>query len=212
MDYEPLKIEPFPSFPVFAQVEYLADETYFPALIRLINGAKQSFLGLVYVFSETQTDAPHHEALIQALVRAVNRGVYVYLVLYTPSSPRDRLMEMHSNRADILRSKGVDVRLSHPARPMHAKFFVADQHRVLLGSHNWSEGSLSGKRVREASLMLTLSEPEPRLAEYVLSRPIIADMSTREAWDVEIARILRVQRRPKSQREELIQEWTAEAQ
>lgn len=210
-DYDALKVEPFPAFPITAQVEYLPDDTYHPALIRMVDNAKQSFLGLVYVFSETQSDAPHQDALIQALVRAVNRGVYVYLVLYTPSSPMDRLMEMHSNRAEHLRSQGVDVRLAHPARPLHAKLFVADQHRVLLGSHNWSEGSFSGARVREASLMLTLPEPEPRLAEYILSRTVIADMRSREFWDVEIARILRVQRRPKAQREELIREWTAEA-
>jgi hypothetical protein len=58
--------------------------------------------------------------------------------------------------------------------------------------------------------MLTLPEPEPRLAEYILSRPVIADMRTKESWDTEIARILRLQQRPKAQREELIREWTAE--
>ena len=209
-DYDSLTVEPVSAFPVYAQVEYLPDDTYFPALIRSIDTAKQSILGLVYVFSETQSDAPHQTALIQALVRAVNRGVYVYLVLYTPASPVDRLMEMHSNQAERLRSQGVDVRLAHPARPLHAKLFVVDQHRALLGSHNWSEGSLSGARVREASLMLTLPEPEPRLAEYILSRPVIADMRTKESWDTEIARILRLQQRPKAQREELIREWTAE--
>ena len=160
-DYDSLTVEPVSEFPVYAQVEYLPDDTYFPALIRSIDTAKQSILGLVYVFSETQSDAPHQTALIQALVRAVNRGVYVYLVLYTPASPVDRLMEMHSNQAERLRSQGVDVRLAHPARPLHAKLFVVDQHRALLGSHNWSEGSLSGARVREASLMLTLPEPGP---------------------------------------------------
>lgn len=82
-DYDSLTVEPVSEFPVYAQVEYLPDDTYFPALIRSIDTAKQSILGLVYVFSETQSDAPHQTALIQALVRAVNRG-YTSIWCYTP--------------------------------------------------------------------------------------------------------------------------------
>ena len=210
-NYNSQLTESFPPFTVQAEVEYLKDEEYLSALLKMIDGAKQSFLGLVYVFSETKEAAPRQEKLIEALARAVKRGVYVYLILYTPDSPTDRLTEMHSNRAKQLRALGIDVRLAHPGRPMHAKLFVADQCRVLLGSHNWSEGSLSGERVRESSLLLTLAEPEARFAEYVLSRPVISDMRAKEEWDLEIARIVRLQSRRKEQREALIQEWLGEA-
>ena len=209
-DYSSLSVPAFPEIPLRGQVEYLQDEKYLPALIRVIDGAKQSILGTMFVFSEQKTAAPAQEAILKALARAVQRGVYVYLVLHVPETPTNALLEEHSNRAEALRRLGVDVRLGRPERPMHAKLFVVDQSRVLLGSHNWSEGSLDGTRVHESSLLVTLTQPDERLAEFVLSRPVLSDMRSRELWERELGRLYRLPRMPRAEKAQLIQEWTEE--
>ena len=209
-DYYALSVPAFPEIPLRGQVEYLRDDQYLPALLRVIDGAKQSIFGTMFVFSEQKTEALAQEAILTALARAAQRGVYAYLVLHVPETPTNTLLEEHSNRAEVLRRLGVDVRLGRPERPMHAKLFVVDQSRVLLGSHNWSEGSLDGTRVHESSLLVTLSQPDERLADYVLSRPVLSDMRSRALWEAELSRLYRLQRMPRAEKEQLIQEWTRE--
>lgn len=209
-DYFLPSVSPFPSISLRGQVDYFRDDQYLPALLRVIDGAKQSILGTMFVFSEQKTAAPAQEAILKALARAVKRGVYVYLVLHVPETPTNTLLEEHFNRAEGLRRLGVDVRLGRPERPMHAKLFVVDQSRVLLGSHNWSEGSLDGTRVHESSLLVTLPQPDERLADYVLSRPVLSDMRSRELWEKELSRLYRLQRLPRGEKAQLIQEWTQE--
>jgi len=203
-------VEPFPAIPLRGQIEYLSDEQYLPALLRTVDGAKQSIFGTMFVFSEQKSDAPSQEAVLKALFRAVQRNVYVYLVLHVPESPGNALLETHSRRAEALRRQGLDVRLGRPERPMHAKLFVVDQSRILLGSHNWSEGSLSGKRVYETSLLIRLPQPDERLADYVLSRPVLSDMRSRDLWEAELSRLYRLKRLRLSERKQLIEEWTKE--
>ena len=193
-----------------AQVKYLQDEEFLPVLLRVIQTAKQSLFGTVYVFSEQKSAAPCQDQVVQALIQAVRRGVYVYLVLHTPDETTDRLNEDHSNWAEKLRKAGLDIRLSHPSIPMHAKLLVADQSKILLGSHNWSEGSLSGKRVYESSALVVLEKPDVRMAELVLDLPILSDMRSRELWEAERDRIRVLSRTKLNQREDLLQEWGVE--
>jgi phosphatidylserine/phosphatidylglycerophosphate/cardiolipin synthase-like enzyme len=209
-DYSALSVPAFPEIPLRGHVEYLPDDRYLPSLLRVIEGAKQSILGTMFVFSEQKSEAPAQKAILKALASAVQRGVYVYLVLHVPETPTNTLLEEHSNRAEFLRRLGVDVRLGRPERPMHAKLFVVDQSRVLLGSHNWSEGSLGGTRVHEASLLVTLSQPDERLADYVLSRPALSDMRSRDLWGGELSRLYRLRRMPRAEKEQMIEEWLQE--
>ena len=193
-----------------AQVKYLKDEEYLPVLLRLIQTAKQSLIGTVYVFSEQKSDAPCQEQVVNALVQAARRGVYVYLVLHTPDASTDRLNDDHSNWAERLRKEGLDIRLAHPTIPMHAKLIVVDQSKILLGSHNWSEGSLSGKRVYESSALLVLEKPDVRISELVLGLPILSDMRSRELWEAERDRIRVLSRTKAGEKDELLQEWGVE--
>lgn len=193
-----------------ARVKYLRDEEYLPALLRLIQTAKQSLIGTIYVFSEQKSEAPCQEQVVKALVQAARRGVYVYLVLHTPDEATDRLNEHHSNWAERLRKEGLDVRLSHPTISMHAKLLVADQSKILLGSHNWSEGSLSGRRVYESSVLVVLEQPDVRMAELILDLPVISDMRNRELWEAERDRIRVLSRVKSGEKDDLLEEWGIE--
>lgn len=209
-DYTPPPRRNLGALETMAQVKYLKDEEYLPALLHLIQTAKQSLIGTVYVLSKQKSDAPCQEQVVNALIQAARRGVYVYLVLHTPDASTDRLNEDHSHWAERLRKEGLDIRLAHPTIPMHAKLMVADQSKILLGSHNWSEGSLSGKRVYESSTLVVLPAPDIRLAELILDLPILSDMRSRELWESERDRIRVLSRTKTGEKDDLLQEWGVE--
>lgn len=200
---------PFPGFDATGKVLYVPDEECQPLLRKLIRGARQSVIIGMYVFSEQKSEAPYTEELIGDLEAAAKRGVYVYLLLYTAPSTVDRLAEQHSNRAERLRKAGIDVRLALPGTPLHMKTVVVDLSKVMIGSHNWSEGSLSGKRVYESSALIVLDGQEPKLADFLLGRNIIGDMRSRELWEREITTLRHLNQASGTERDALVAELEA---
>jgi len=208
-DYQDIfKASPADAFSVNAHAKYLSDEEYLPVLLKLINTAHQSILIAMYVFPEQKRYAESQEAIISALERAVKRGVYVMLLLELPHSDNDRLSQHHPNRAERLREKGIDVRLDLPKVPLHTKMAVIDLSKVIIGSHNWSEGALTGSKVSESSALLILDKQEPRLMEYICSRKTISDMRSRAVWEQEISRLRALAGTSRSERSELIEQFT----
>lgn len=201
---------PFPGFDATGKVLYVSDEECQPLLRKLIRGARQSIFIGMYVFSEQKSEAPYTEELIGDLEAAAKRGVYVYLLLYTAPSTVDRLAEQHSNRAAQLRREGIDVRLALPGTPLHMKTVVVDLAKVMVGSHNWSEGSLSGKRVYESSALIVLDGQEPKLADFLLSRNIISDMRSRELWEQEINTLRHLNQASSIERDALLEQLGAD--
>lgn len=197
---------PFPAFEGSGKVAYLPDEELQPALRKLIQTARQSIFIGMYVFSEQKSAAPFTEEIIRDLIAAARRGVYVYMVLYTPPGTADRLDEHHSNRAERLRRAGIDVRLALPTVPLHMKTVVVDLCKVIVGSHNWSEGALSGKRVYESSALIILDAQEPKLADFILSRKTISDMRSRDLWRQEITTLRHLDQSSGSARDALLEQ------
>lgn len=195
---------PFPAFEGSGKVAYLPDEELQPALRKLIQTARQSIFIGMYVFSEQKSAAPFTEEIVSDLEAAARRGVYVYMVLYTPPGTADRLDEHHSNRAERLRRAGIDVRLALPTVPLHMKTVVVDLCKVIVGSHNWSEGALSGKRVYESSALIILDAQEPKLADFILSRRTISDMRSRDLWRQEITTLRHLTQSSGSARDDLL--------
>lgn len=209
-NYTALGRVPFPAFEATGRVAYLPDGELQPALRRLIQTARQSILIGMYVFSEQKSAEPFTDEIIQDLEDAVRRGVYVYLLLYTPGSSADRLDEHHSNRAERLRRAGIDVRLALPSVPLHMKTVVVDLSKVIVGSHNWSEGALSGKRVYESSALIVLDGQESRLADFLLSRRTVSDMRSRDLWRQEINALRHLAQASGSARTDLLEQLEGE--
>ena len=175
---------------VTAHARYLADDEYLPVLLDLIANAHQSVLASMYVLGAPQQDQPHLDRLTAALAQAARRGVYVHLLLHMPQAETATMDQVHRDWAEHLRAQGIDVRLHVPTISLHAKVIVVDLAKVLIGSHNWSEGALSGQKVLESSLLLVLPRQEPNLADFVLGRESIRDMRSPALWQEEL-RVLR---------------------
>ena len=190
-----------------AWTAYLPDEDYAPVLLDLIRNARQSILIAMYKIAEPgkRATAGFQGEIMKALEQAAAKGVYVGLLLHMPVSPQDALYEGHSRWAERLRAKGIDVRLSLPALPMHEKFVAVDQCKVIVGSHNWSEGALDGTRVYETSALIIYPRQQKWLADYFFSRPAIRDMSSREAWERELTLIRHVARMSDTEKSEFLE-------
>jgi phosphatidylserine/phosphatidylglycerophosphate/cardiolipin synthase-like enzyme len=197
-----------------AYVAYVPDEAYAPVLLDLIRNAHQTILIAMYKVANPgpRAIAGRQGQIIAELEKVAARGVYVSLLLHIPVSPQDALYDGHSQWAEILRKKGIDVRLSLPTLPMHEKFVAVDQCKVLVGSHNWSEGALDGSRVFETSALVLYPHQQPWLADYFFSRPVISDMTDRETWERELTLIRHTARMNDSQRSGFLESFGIETE
>jgi len=173
-----------------ASARYIADEEYLPILLNLIRNAHQSILVSMYVMGKPQKEQPNLDQLTAALIQAAKRGVYIHLLLDMPPSENITLNQTHLDWAEKLRAQGIDVRLHIPFISLHEKIVVVDLAKVLIGSHNWTEGALSGQKVLESSVLLVLPRQDQRLADYILGRESIRDMRSPARWEKEL-RVLR---------------------
>lgn len=192
-----------------ACVEYVDDGEYLPVVLQLIRTACQSILVTMFAVPGRETEQVARERLFRALADAVRRDVYVRLVLHTPVSPNDALGPAHSDLAERLRAMGIDVRLVAPTAPLHEKMVVVDAAKIVIGSHNWSEGALTGKRVHECSALIVLPRQDHRFADYVMQLDTITDMRSKAHWEQEIALFRNLRGATAAQRREIIRQLEA---
>ncbi|MGD9781678.1 MAG: phosphatidylserine/phosphatidylglycerophosphate/cardiolipin synthase family protein [Kiritimatiellia bacterium] len=187
-----------------ASARYVADGEYLPVLLDLIQNAHQSVLASMYVMGEPQKDQPNLDRLTTALSQAVQRGVYVHLLLHMPLPETVTMNRIHLDWAENLRAQGVDVRLHVPAVSLHEKVVVVDLAKVLIGSHNWSEGALSGQKVLESGVLIVLPRQDRRLADHVLNRESIRDMRAPAQWQEELRALRQLENASGKERDALL--------
>ena len=119
----------------------LSGDAYALAVARLLKDATQTVdLCMFHIALGVET-----KALVEALIDAAARGVVVRVLV-----DRDRRDDpyrstlINSRARKALEAGGVKVRQDPANVLLHSKFMVVDSALVVLGSHNWSAGSLSG--------------------------------------------------------------------
>ncbi len=123
--------------------------------ITLINNAHNSLL----IEAELMND----DAIEQALVYAVKRGIHVQVILPAPSSSSDGgTGDSASAGITIIKNGGVQVKMSTQLY-MHAKIFVVDGQKAFVGSVNISTASLDSNRelgiiVSDQNVLATLQQ------------------------------------------------------
>lgn len=190
-------------------VEYLDDGEYLPVLLKLIRSARQSIvISMYHVAVGTRT--PTVDRVLDELSAAAARGIYVYLVLNMPVNPSDSQEQAHHRVAEALRAKGVDVRLAVPGLQVHRKMIVVDLATIIVGSHNWSEGALTGKGVYESSALIVLPGQDITLSERIMSIPVVSDMRSRERWENELTMLRHIESLKGTGREDYVTELERE--
>ncbi|MDJ0765306.1 MAG: phospholipase D-like domain-containing protein [Myxococcota bacterium] len=137
----------------------LFDEAYAPFVKQLIQNATQSIKIIMFYmkYDKAGKDTPSDQ-LVKELVVAKKRGVEIQVIL-----DRDREGDVYRSRLinhnafKALQQAGIDVVFDEFNRVNHTKLVVVDDRHVVIGSHNWTLGSL--KKYDETSL-------------YVASKPL----------------------------------------
>lgn len=132
-------------------VELLFDRAYFTAVLAALDAAVQSIDVAMFYFGKSRSASAMTSKLAAALIRAHARGVKVRVILDVDQPGAIfRSEQANTARLEQLRAAGIEVAFDDPASAMHSKLVVVDGEASFVGSHNWTEGSVS--KYRELSV------------------------------------------------------------
>jgi len=120
-----------------AKVADISDRAYEPAVIELLDNAKESILISMYVIS---SDPAPIKLLLNDLAEALDRNVTVEIYLNTRFQTTDHFKLTAPLKT--LKQKGAKIYLASPHHMLHDKLIIIDQRYVVEGSTNWSVSAL----------------------------------------------------------------------
>ena len=146
----------------------LKDGQYVDAAVQAMQAARIRLHCSMFLV-EGSDSSGHVTRLLDSAADAHWRGVETRVVLAEEREVLDMVLMSVGARA-VLDSLGVPTRwlTAAPVRGSHAKILVADDTSIV-GSHNWTEGAMSGDQ-RQESLMLDSSGIATQLSAVVLAQ------------------------------------------
>ena len=146
------------------QVMMLANRNYYPIIHQLIEKAESEILIIMYQ-ARTYPEHPEgvNEQLYKDLFNAVDRGVYVEIILDASSWNMGSTFQ-NLQLANLLREGGVNVLWDPPDVTSHNKMLLIDDDIVVIGSTNWSYYALA--RNNEISVMVKSPQLYQEVREY----------------------------------------------
>jgi len=142
-----------------AQVADISDRKYEPAVIELLDNAKESIVISMYIIKPTTAPVA---LLLNDLAEALERGVTVEIYLNTRFKSNDP--HKLTRHFKDLENKGARIYLASPHYRLHDKLIIVDKRFVVEGSANWSVSAL--KNNHESATIID----SPELAEAKLIR------------------------------------------
>lgn len=149
-----------------AQARDISDRAYEPALIQLLDNAKESIVISMYNISLGTKERNPIAFLLQDLIEARQRNVKVTMYLNTKFREIDK--EPHQLLRALFFKKlldaGCDIHLLPPRFRLHDKLIIVDSRFIVEGSTNWSISALKNN-LESATLI-----DSPDLAKIKLLR------------------------------------------
>jgi DNA uptake protein ComE-like DNA-binding protein len=126
--------------------EILVNNAYVGAMLDLISSAKNTLKLAAFVATVAPGEHPGEgpQIILEALATQAAAGVNVQVIL-DRDEPGQPYHSSAINRQTIewMRAARIAVKQDEPATLFHSKFLVADQSRVIVGSHNLTQASIS---------------------------------------------------------------------
>lgn len=142
----------------------LANESYYPTLLKYIEGAQQRIDLAVYLFKIGKSSKNRATILCNSLIRARQRGVLVSVLLELADG-NQTLNRQNLETAQLLQENGVKVRFDTPKTTTHVKLLVIDRRYSFLGSHNLTDSALH--RNHEISILIDNPQVAYQLMQYL---------------------------------------------
>ena len=122
-------------------------------VIPLIDKAKSSIKIIVFDWRFHDKDiASSIQLFNQSIIRAARRGVKI------------QVLTNNENIAQLLKNFGIEVRVLHSKKLVHAKLMIIDDYFFILGSHNYSFNAFENNL--EVSLILDNHKELKLLIDY----------------------------------------------
>lgn len=152
------------TFPGNDRIMLLADADYFPVLINFIKNAQKRIDIAVFLFKTTESKNNKPTQLVDELIKAHKRGVFVQLVL-EHSGYNESINKENQRVATTLTTNGITVRFDSPKKTTHTKMVIIDNRFCFVGSHNLSHSALAFNH--EMSLLLDSRRMAGELTDYI---------------------------------------------
>ena len=126
---------------VIGGIKNISGRKYEPAVIELLDGAKESIVISMYSVVIGPGDKNPIRRLLNDLLEARKRGVSVTMYLNTnfrDSDTTNMRLVGHPMRKE-LEDAGCVIHIIPPTRRLHDKMIIVDGRYTVVGSANWSE-------------------------------------------------------------------------
>jgi len=145
----------------FCSDKLLFGKEYFTSLHKALGEAEDSIYVAMYLISLPSGEDVNNpvSVLVEDLVEAKNRGVYVKVVL------DDTKFNVNYRAFRKLKEAGVDIGLDSPGKLMHGKGIVIDKKLVFIGSTNWTRASINDNH--EFTLLVDSPTVAEKLVGYI---------------------------------------------
>ena len=158
-----------------ADVQDISGPKYFPAVKKAITDAQKSINVVMFIIELPQNrNKGKVQQLVDELVQAKERGVDIEVILdknvdFVHRRNKSKWQEkVRSIRAyKQFKKAGIEVYYDHLSTYTHAKTLVIDEKIVIIGSTNWTQGSL--QRSIETNLIVESEELAQSILKYLQS-------------------------------------------
>lgn len=145
-----------------ARVKDISDRAYEPAIIELLDNAKESIILSMYIL-KPEEGGPI-SLLMNDLEEAIERGVSVEIYLNTREDRGAADRNILKKHLEALKKKGAKIYEFTPRYRLHDKVIIVDNQYVVEGSVNWSVSAI--KSNYESAVLID----SPELAKAKLIR------------------------------------------
>lgn len=123
-----------------AKVKDISDRSYEPAVIKLLDNAKESIVMSMYMVKPNESGPVY--LLVKDLEEALDRGVSVEIYLNTRPDHGLPPSSVMSEPLQALIKKGAKIYKFTPHVRLHDKLIIVDSRYVVTGSMNWSVAAI----------------------------------------------------------------------